>query len=107
MNRGSRFLLIAMSSAFTICVLGVVANMVYYLGSVYFAPQNIRERTEQQYRLQQNPWGGRNPRYAAFLCISFLPHGRKSSERLSLSSSGSSLTSFLFRKKFSFFPHHL
>ncbi len=37
MNRGSRFLLIAMSSAFTICVLGVVANMVYYLGSVYFA----------------------------------------------------------------------
>jgi hypothetical protein len=35
MNRRSRFLLIAMSTAFAICVLGLVVGLVDYLSQVY------------------------------------------------------------------------
>lgn len=36
MTKPSRCLLIAMSAAFGLCVLGLLAGMVYYLSAVYF-----------------------------------------------------------------------
>ena len=41
MNRRSRFLLIAMSTAFTVCILGLVLGMLYYVGAVYFADRTL------------------------------------------------------------------
>jgi hypothetical protein len=36
MTKLARYLLVAMSAAFGLCVLGLVAGMVYYLSAVYF-----------------------------------------------------------------------
>ena len=41
MNPRSRFLLIAMSTVFAICICGVLADMLYYLGAVYFAHRTL------------------------------------------------------------------
>ena len=37
----SRLLLIAMSIAFGICILGLIAGMVYYLGAVYLGHRTL------------------------------------------------------------------
>jgi hypothetical protein len=37
MTKPSRYLLIAMSTSFALCVLGLLAGMLYYLSAVYFA----------------------------------------------------------------------
>jgi hypothetical protein len=36
MTKSSRYLLIAMSTAFGLCILGLIAGMVYFLGASYF-----------------------------------------------------------------------
>jgi hypothetical protein len=36
MTKSSRYLLIAMSTAFGLCILGLIAGVVYFLGAVYF-----------------------------------------------------------------------
>ncbi len=41
MTRSSRILLIAMSAAFGICILGLLAGMVYYLSAVYIGHRTI------------------------------------------------------------------
>jgi hypothetical protein len=41
MTRPSRILLIAMSAAFGICILGLLAGMVYYLTAVYVGHRTI------------------------------------------------------------------
>jgi hypothetical protein len=41
MTRPSRYLLIAMSTAFGLSAIGLVAGMVYYLGAVYFGHRTL------------------------------------------------------------------
>jgi hypothetical protein len=41
MTRTSRTLMIAMSVAFGICILGLIAGMVYYLGAVYLGHRTL------------------------------------------------------------------
>jgi hypothetical protein len=41
MTKPSRYLLIAMSTAFAVCVLGLLAGMLYYLSAVYFGHRTL------------------------------------------------------------------
>jgi hypothetical protein len=41
MTRSSRHLLIAMSTAFSLCILGLLAGMLYYLSAVYISHRNF------------------------------------------------------------------
>ena len=41
MNKPSRYLLIAMSKAFGLCILGLLAGMVYYLSAIYLAHRTL------------------------------------------------------------------
>ncbi len=41
MNRHSRNLLIAMSTAFALCILGLIAGMLYYLCAVYIGHRTL------------------------------------------------------------------
>jgi len=41
MTKPSRYLLIAMSTAFALCVLGLLAGMLYYLAAVYIGHRTL------------------------------------------------------------------
>jgi hypothetical protein len=45
MTKPSRYLLIAMSTSFAICVLGLVAGMLYYLSAVYIFHRSFESVT--------------------------------------------------------------